>query len=104
MRHPPEPDLDDEQIRALLASPLYLQEREKEVQTDHECIAVPDVTQPLTTPRPLTVGKSFRQTKTQKLLKKHGDTTSGDEDIQIGVLLETAVSVVFTAFFCVSLD
>ena len=25
---PPESDLDDEQIRALLASPLYLQERE----------------------------------------------------------------------------
>ena len=26
---PPESDLDDEQIRALLASPLYLQEREE---------------------------------------------------------------------------
>ena len=33
---PPESDLDDKQIRDMLASPLYLQEREKEVQTNRE--------------------------------------------------------------------
>ena len=31
---PPESDLDNEQIRALLASPLYLQEREREASAD----------------------------------------------------------------------
>ena len=34
---PPESDVDDEQIRTLLASPLYLQEREASADlTDHE--------------------------------------------------------------------
>ena len=32
---PLEADLDDEQIKAMLASPLYQQEREKQVQTNH---------------------------------------------------------------------
>ena len=38
--HPPESDLDDEQIPVLLASPLYLQEREKQVRTDHKFITL----------------------------------------------------------------
>ena len=37
---PPESDSDDEQIRALLASPLYLQGREKQVRTDHKFITL----------------------------------------------------------------
>ena len=37
---PPDSDFDDEQIRALLASPLYLQEREKQVRTDHKFITL----------------------------------------------------------------
>ena len=36
---PPESDLY-EQIRALLASQLYLQEREKQVRTDHKFITL----------------------------------------------------------------
>ena len=32
---PLDADLDDEQIKAMLASPLYQQEREKQVQTNH---------------------------------------------------------------------
>ena len=35
---PVEPDLDDEQIRNMLVSPLYSQEGEEQGQTDHELI------------------------------------------------------------------
>ena len=35
---PPGSDLDDDQIRKMLASPLFIQEREKQVLTDHEFI------------------------------------------------------------------
>ena len=34
---PPEPDLDDEQLRDMLASPLYLQEREASVDRSRVC-------------------------------------------------------------------
>ena len=37
---PPESDLDDEQLRALLASPLYLHRSEEQVQNDHKFITL----------------------------------------------------------------
>ena len=42
---PPESDLDDEQLREKLASPLHLQERETQVPTDHELITPTEKTQ-----------------------------------------------------------
>ena len=42
---PPESDVDDEQTRTMLASPLYLLEREKQVLTDHEFITPSEETQ-----------------------------------------------------------
>ena len=42
---PPESNVDDDKIRSMLAPPLYLQEREKKVQTDHSFITLSEQTQ-----------------------------------------------------------